>query len=330
MTKKTTVKDIAEKLGISAATISFVLNGQDKGISEDTRRKVIAAAVAMNYRKLPRINLLGWTRIAYLTSRIERFNSMTSFFAGVYSNMQRKSAGNKIELSLHEFSTENPETSYLQLQKLRAMDIDVFLCSNHLTAKYLLKNGLKVILVQAGIMLECVSVYCDDYSAGKIAGAYALKMGHATAGTIFPKGMPGARFSGFVEAFTTGGGQCPEEFRWTVTFDHEIMTGEIRQLSKDRKLPTMFYCFADNIMFPAIKALSMNKLRVPDDVSLIGTDNLYWGKYATPAFTTVDLNEEMFADKLIEAVMHVKAGGEPYQLAVPVKLIERETVSKLS
>ena len=51
MAKKTTVKDIAEKLGISAATISFVLNGQDKGISEDTRRKVIAAAVAMNYRK---------------------------------------------------------------------------------------------------------------------------------------------------------------------------------------------------------------------------------------------------------------------------------------
>ena len=190
MKKKTTVKDIAEKLGISAATISFVLNGQDKGISEDTRRKVIAAAVAMNYRKLPRINLLGWTRIAYLTSRIEHFNSYTSFFAGVYSNMQRKSAANKIELSLHEFSTESPEESYLQLQKLRAMDIDVFLCNSTAAAKYLLKNGLKVILVQAGIMLECVSVYCDDYSAGKIAGTYALKMGHITAGTIFPKGMP--------------------------------------------------------------------------------------------------------------------------------------------
>jgi LacI family transcriptional regulator len=330
MTKKTTVKDIAEKLGISAAAISFVLNGQDKGISENTRRKVIAAAVAMNYRKLPRRNLPGWTRLAYLTSRIEYFNFNTSFFAGVYSNMQCKSAGNKIELSLHEFRIENPEESYLQLQKLRAMDIDVFLCSSPVTAKYLLQNKLKVILVQAGIMLECVSVYCDDYSAGKIAGAHALKMGHTTAGTIIPKGVPAARFNGFVEAFTTGGGQCPEEFRWTVTFDHEIMTGEIRRLSKGRKLPTLLYCFADNIMFPAIKALTMNKLRVPDDVSLIGTDNLYWGKYATPAFTTVDLNEEMFADKLIEAAMHVAGGGDPYQLAVPVKLIERETVSKLS
>lgn len=329
MKKKTTVKDIAEKLGISSAAVSFVLNGQDKGISEDTRRKVIAAAVEMNYRKLPRGNMLGWTRAAYLTSRIEYFNFYTSFYAGVYSNMQRKSAESKVELSLHEFSMKSDEESYLQLQKLRGMAIDVFMTNDRNIASYLLKNGLKVILVQAGIMLECVSIYCDDYSAGKIAGAYALKMGHTTAGTIFPKGVACDRFNGFVEAFTSGGGQCPEKFRWTVTFDHEIMTGEISRMAQVRKLPTLFYCFADNVMFPAIKAFAQNNLRVPEDVSLIGADNLYWGKYATPAFTTVDLNEELFAVKLLEAVKHVVDGGDPYQLAVPVRLIERETVLKI-
>jgi LacI family transcriptional regulator len=326
MAKKTTVKDIAGKLGISAATVSFVLNGQDKGISEDTRKKVINAAVAMNYRKLPRSNLLGWTHVAYLTSRIEYFNFYTSFFAGVYSNMQRKSAENRIELSLHEFSMATSEECYLQLQKLRSMGIDVFLCNSPELVKYLLKNGLKAILVQAGIMLECISVYCDDYSAGTIAGAYALKMGHRVAGTIFPKGCSGARFNGFVDVFTAGGGECPNEFRWTVTFDHGAIFQEVSQLSKNADMPTLFYCFADNLMFPVIRAFAQNKLRVPDDVSLIGTDNLYWGQYAMPAFTTVDLNEEMFADKLIEAVRHVVSGGKPYQLAVPVKLIERETV----
>lgn len=330
MAKKTTVKDIAGKLGISAATVSFVLNGQDMGISEDTRKKVIDAAVAMNYRKLPRSNLLGWTHVAYLTSRIEYFNFYTSFFAGVYSNMQRKSAENRIELSLHEFKGDSPEESYLQLQKLRSMGIDVFLCNSSELAKYLLKNGLKAILVQAGVILECVSVYCDDYSAGTIAASYALKMGHRVAGTIFPKGSSGARFNGFVDVFISGGGKCPDEFKWTVTFDHGTMFREVRKLSKNGNMPTLFYCFADNIMFPVIRAFEQNRLKVPDDVSLIGTDNLYWGQYATPAFTTVDLNEEMFADKLIEAVRHVVNGGEPYQLAVPVKLIERETVLKLN
>jgi hypothetical protein len=43
----------------------------------------------------------------------------------------------------------------------------------------------------------------------------------------------------------------------------------------------------------------------------------------------VDLNEELFAVKLLEAVKHVVDGGEPYQLAVPVRLIERETVLKI-
>jgi LacI family transcriptional regulator len=330
MAKKTTVKDIAEKLGISAATVSFVLNGQDKGISVDTRKKVIDCAAAMNYRKLPRSNMLGWTHVAYLTSRIEYFSFNTSFFAGVYSNMQRKSVEKKIELSLHEFRMDSLEESYLQLQKLRGTGIDVFLCNSPQLAKYLLENDMKVVLVQSGIMLECVSVYCDDYSAGTIAGSYALKMGHRIAGTVFPKGCSGARFNGFVDVFTAGGGKCQDEFKWTVTFEHDTMLRELGELSKADNMPTLFYCFADNLMFPVIRAFAQNKLRVPDDVSLIGTDNLYWGQYTTPAFTTVDLNEEMFADKLIEAVRHIVNGGAPYQLAVPVKLIERETVMNLA
>jgi DNA-binding LacI/PurR family transcriptional regulator len=63
---------------------------------------------------------------------------------------------------------------------------------------------------------------------------------------------------------------------------------------------------------------------------LIGTDNLYWGRLTAPAFSTVDLCEELFAEKVIEAIAHVKKGGEPYCLAVPVRMVPRETVKDLS
>ncbi len=59
-------------------------------------------------------DIVEWTG-----QRIEYFSFNTSFFAGVYSNMQRKSAEKKIELSLHEFRMDSLEESYLQLQKLR-------------------------------------------------------------------------------------------------------------------------------------------------------------------------------------------------------------------
>lgn len=331
MKSKTTVRDIADKLGISPSTVSFVLNGVDKGISTKTRAQVITTASAMNYGKLPRSNLAGWKRVAFLSAKVEYFNFHTSFFAGVYSHLQRKSGAAKIELSLHEFNCDQPETAYLQLQKLRGQEVDVCICSDKNAARYLLKNGMKVILAQAGMLQECVSVFCDDYTAGTIAGEYALSMGHKIAGTIFPeKLLLYPRRSGFIRAFTDGGGCCPEEFNIKVDFQHELVIEQIDKAIKNRKLPSLFYCFADNLMFPAIRAFNANNLRVPDDVSLIGADNLYWGQYATPAFTTVDLNEEIFAQCLVEAVAHTLGNGKPYQLAVPVRLIERETVKKIN
>ncbi|MDD5598854.1 MAG: LacI family DNA-binding transcriptional regulator [Victivallaceae bacterium] len=329
MAKKTTINDIAGRLGISASTVSFVLNKREQGISEDTRRKVIETAIAMNYRKLPKINMLGWLRVAYLTPHIQYFNFYTSFFAGVYNHLQQKAAEAEIELSLHEFKPdESIEKQYSQLRKLQAMDIDVYICSNNAIAEYFIQRGLKIILSQGGRNSGCVNVFCDDYTAGKLAAEYAFETGHRVAGMIFPSAAT-PRFAGFVEAFSAAGGECPEKFQWAPAFDHIKIEEFVKEHSRQKNLPSIFYCFADNIMFPAIRGFAANGLTVPEHVSLIGTDNLYWGRFAQPAFTTVDLCEELFAEKLIEAIKHTAAGKPPYQLAVPVCLLRRETVKAL-
>lgn len=327
MAKKTTIKDIAVHLGISSSTVSFVLNNREQGISEATRRKVIESAILMNYRKIPKANMLGWLRVAYLTKQIQYFNFYTSFFAEVYNHLQRKVSQAKIDLSLREFdSGKSIEEQYLQLQKLQAMDIDVYICHSEKTAEYFMQHGLKVILGQGGRSSKCVNVFCDDYAAGKLAAEYALEMGHRFAGMIFP--AKGPRFDGFIESFSAGGGKCPEKFQWFPPFDHRKIEEFVKTRSEDKILPSMFYCFADNIMFPVIRGFAANGLKIPDDVSLIGTDNLYWGKFNQPAFTTVDLCEELFAEKLIEAIKHSTAGKPAYQLAVPVRLVERETLRR--
>lgn len=326
MAKKTTIKDIALRLGISSSTVSFVLNDKDQGISEDVRLKVIETAILMNYRKIPKANMLGWLRVAYLTPKIQYFNFHTSFFAEVYNHLQRKAAESKIELSLREFDPDDSiEKQYLQLQKLQTMDIDVYICHSTTTAEYLIQHGLKVILSQGGRNDKCVNIFCDDFTAGKLAAEHALEMGHSVAGMIFP--VKSSRFDGFIETFTAGGGTCPEEFQWSPVFDHTKIEEFVKEHSKNKKLPSLFYCFADNIMFPAIRGFAAKGLNIPDDVSLIGTDNLYWGKFNQVAFTTVDLCEELFAEKLFEAIKHVNDGKPAYQLAVPVRLIKRETVS---
>jgi DNA-binding LacI/PurR family transcriptional regulator len=233
-----------------------------------------------------------------------------------------------MELFLLELPLEkNNGKTFRRLREIKNMGIEVCLSSSPDILEHLKQQEIKTILVQGGSHPGHFSIYCDDYSAGRVAAEYALKMGHGEAGIIFPEGSNHPRLNGFLDTCTKMGGSCPEKFRWFLKFDHEIMAEEIKKLSaKNKKLPSFFYCFADNVMFPAIKGFAANGLKVPENISLMGTDNLYWGKVATPAFTTVDLKEDLFADKLIEAIGHAKNGETPYELAVPVKLLERETV----
>jgi LacI family transcriptional regulator len=329
---KVTIAKIAKALKLSPTTVSFVLNdNQDKGISDKTRKLVIDKAIELGYRKPVKVNMLGWTRVGFFTSNIQNFNFSTSFYAGVYSHLQAKSIKSKIELFLLELNlNKNTEEIYNRTKEIKSLGIEVCLTSSIQIADYLKEQGLKTVITQGGRHPEHICIYCDDYTAGKKAAEYAWKMGHKEAGVIFPANSKSPRFFGFMDRYQELGGKCNEEFQWFLSFDHETMAEKIKEFSKENNLPSLFYCFADNVMFPAIKGFAANGIRVPDDVSLIGTDNLYWGKIATPSFTTVDLNEELFADKTLEAIKHAKKGDAPYELAAPVKLLPRETVKNMA
>lgn len=329
---KVTIAEIARRVGLSSTTVSFALNNnRDKGLSPATVRRVLAAASELGYVKTTAAKLNDRLRVAFVTGKLAFFNFHTSFFAGVYSHLQSMAMERKLELFLTEIDLAAPaEIHYRQFIEVRAMGIDVFVTHSIPIAQYLEGHGFDSVLFQSGgILPNHICVYCDDFQAGRLAALHALEMGHRRAGMIFPH-MESPRAKGFLEAYLGGGGECPEPFRWDVQWDHERMAAEIRGKAGMPNLPSLFYCFADNVMFPAIQGFAAAGLKVPDDVSLIGTDNLYWGKVATPPFTTVDLKERLFAEKVLEAIFHLQAGDPPYQLAVPVELLSRGTVKRLA
>lgn len=328
---KITIADIAAKLELSPTTVSFVLNGRDKGISEATRQAVLAAAAELGYRK-PGSGAVapGWLRAAFVTPRIERFNFETSFFANVYQELQKRSQAERFDLFLLEL---DPGRRFAEerkhLEEFRAIGIELCLAHSEEVAGCLMAAGFPTILVQGGVLPDCVCIYCDDYEAGRLAARHALEMGHRRAGMIFPDARS-PRFRGFLETFRAGGGRCRQQDIWTVSFRDEQAAARIEEHTRGaEELPTLFYCFADNLVFAALRGFSRAGFRVPEEISLIGTDNLYWGAAATPAFTTVDLNETLFAAAVIQAMRQVKAGAPPYQQAIPVRLIGRETVRSL-
>ena len=85
------------------------------------------------------------------------------------------------------------------------------------------------------------------------------------------------RYEGFVDTFTEAGGECPEKFIWRPAFDHAGIEDFICQNADDENLPSLFYCFADNIMFPVIRGFTAAGLKVPEDISLIGAGQFVLG-----------------------------------------------------
>lgn len=333
MSKNVTITDIAKEVGISVTTISFVLNGEEKGISEKTKEKVLKVAQALGYKKRFVSTNQKQIKLLFLTDKIENFNFHTSFFSNVYSYIQSKSDDNNINLSLYEFDiTKGVKYRNSKLQHFINDQIDVFITTDYGTATFLKENGMKVILAQSGAKDDILSIYCDDFHAGELVANCAIKNGHKNAGIIFPASqIPEDRFSGFFSRYKELDGVVKKEHQCIIppNITLERCAEYIYEFYLNKIMPTFLYCYADNIMFPTIKAFVKMGLRIPDDISIMGTDNLYWGAMNTPPFSTIDLCEESFAEHLINAITHIYKNSGIYQLSVPVKLIERGTVKKL-
>jgi LacI family transcriptional regulator len=331
MAKKPTISDIAKKVGISTTTVSFVLNKRnDKGISEETKVQVLKVAEELGYRPKVKTSMVGWIRAVFIVRNMTLFNFYTTFFAGVYNHLQRICNDHKIELTIREFPYAATSDFFLHYKALAESGFDVFLCNDPQIIDFFSKMNHSTVLVEGGVTIEnSICVQCDDYSAGCKAAQHAYEMGHRVVGSIAPATLC-PRIDGFEKTFTRLGGECPRKYAWECDWDLEKIEQAIADKSNRKDLPSLFYCFADNIMLPSIRGFNRNNLTVPDDISLIGTDNLYWGRFSSPALTTVDLNEELFAEKLIGAIKHAYGKEAYYNISVPVKLIERESVKKLN
>lgn len=302
------------------------------GISAETRDRVLQKAHELNYSRVSRAVVSGWTRVAYLAENPADLSRSTTFFTNVFNNLRELAFEKRIETLMYEFKPDQePGIAHQKLEMFKNLDIRVFLTNSGNIARALLRSDHKVLLLQGGGIVEgCTCIYCDDYNAGVLAAKHFYDLGHRVAGTAFPKDGPSPRYVGFTEIFLNLGGECPMEFEWTLGFNHqESAQMLVQEFSKIDNLPSAIYCFADNYMYPVIRALHELGLHVPEDVSLIGSDMLYWGQISTPAFSTVDLQERLFAEKVLVAIDDMLKDKPVYQTAIPVKLVPGETVRDL-
>lgn len=309
------IKDVARLAGVSIATVSRAVNNLDV-VSEETRRKIAWAVKRLGYnpnlaaRSLKRrsAKLLG-----LLVPDIEN-----PYYATLAKHMEAEASAAGYSIILcNTGGLLKSEEHYLKLLAGRLVD-GVFVCRGAIRESVLPGiGGRKVNLV----MLEKSSerdkrstVMVDNVMVGKMAARHFLDNGHRRLACVMDKKsiLPfGRRLRGFVDEAAASGVRLPPSLvieAGAHISDGQAAMHKLMRLAPHRR-PTAVYCTNDILAMGAIQAAFESKLRIPQDVSIVGTDDVAQSSHLYPALTTIG---QPFADIAKSAMkMLLRQGDNP-------------------
>lgn len=330
-----TIKDIAQLTGVNAATVSRALSGS-KGVSEETRRKIIAQAHALNYVSNKR-------EIAYTTEAMRTIGLVcpelrSEYYSEIVDAVQTRvrASGYSTILAVSNFSPEEEQeavTVFGHKGVEGIMLVSTLPCDRLAWLDdFQKRTRVPVVLVCEGAMpaLELDVLSIDTRAGVAQAMEHLFSLGHRDIlflGEELTRSRETAYAGIMAERF-------PEmQPRWlrTHTRFEEAGYDLVRELlASGQALPTAIFAAYDRIAVGAMRALQEAGIRVPEDVSIIGTDNIRITPYLSKALTTVSspvIELGDIASKILFSKIANTAGEAVQRVQILPKLYVRETTA---
>lgn len=287
----TTIREVAEKAGVSPTTVSHVVNNT-RYVSEDVRLRVELAMRELNYR--PNALARSLRRGETLTLGLILPDSANPFFAEIGRAIE--SSAFKCGYSVILCNTENDiikERLYTEVLENKQVDGLIFVASgeDQEAISQILSNGLPLVVVDRDMgSLELDTVITDNYNGGILAAQHLLSLGHRSIGCITgPSNItPSAdRVTGFRAALQQSGISSDEKRFLRGDFHPASGYQSTLHLLQQTPPPTAIFACNDMMAIGAIRAATQLGLRVPQDVSIVGFDEIELTSYTTPPLTSV-------------------------------------------
>ncbi len=298
------MKDVAERAGVSISTVSHVLNNT-RPVAEETRSRVLQVMRQLNYYK----NASG-RRLA--RGRSDAFGLIISdvenpFFPEVIKNFEREVVQIGFDIFLAPTNYDPAHASSAVRRMIENKVQGVAIMTSQLESDLidqLLTNDIPVVTLDGEKASRGRSNIRVDYSGGAREAVHYLKeMGHARISFITG---PQHRFSArtYKQAFITAlkenglpAARCTEG-------DNTIEGGRaaMQVILSDPPLPTAVICGNDLMALGAVHALTEAEMRVPNQVSIIGADDIPFARYANPPLTTVRIPRDQLGKLAFEAL----------------------------
>jgi LacI family transcriptional regulator len=339
MTKRSTsptMKEVARTAGVSIQTVSAIVNDKP-GITDATRDRVLAAVNTLGYRPYSVARSLR-TRKTYTLALVVSDIANPSF-ATMASAAEK--VAQSLGYSLVVFNTHDDtqrESSHIQTAIERWIDGVMFVAAQDSMESLALLESSGIPSVAIDRIPEGyqgTSVTLDNCSAGDIAARHLFNRGHRRFGHIsgpLRLRLARERREGFLSTLKELGiapDQCiVSEGNWECSSGYHAM----QQLLADAMRPTAVFSANDRMAIGAISAAEESGLRVPQDISIVGLDDIEVAAYQQPPLTTIRQPFAELATLAIELLLkHVMGeAASNTQIMVSPKLVERQSTTYIT
>ncbi len=335
----TTIKDIARVAGVSVTTVSRALNGYSD-VNEKTRAKIMQIAKELNYspNTLARGLVMKKSKtIGLLVSGLSRESMKDQITFSVLAGVNEFVSEQDYDLVLFSTnSTKQREKTYTQLCRERRVDGAIIqgIKTDDPYLKEVVESDIPCILIDIPIESDTVGyVTTDNVLGARKAVNHLLDLGHKHIGMINGHSrafVSQRRLEGYIDAIQASGLSVKKEWIVDGKFEEEKAREEALKLLKKYPEITAIFCASDLMAFGAIKAANELGKNVPNDLSVVGYDDITLAAYSNPPLTTVSQNIFELGYQSANLLINMLEGNlEQHMITLNTKLMIRESTAAL-
>ncbi|AXF75947.1 HTH-type transcriptional repressor PurR [Erwinia tracheiphila] len=330
-----TIKDVAKHAGVSTTTVSHVIN-KTRFVAEETKNAVWAAIKALHYSPsaVARSLKVNNTKTIGLLAT----SSEAPYFAEIIEAVENCCFDKGYTLILgNAHNNLQKQQAYLSMMAQKRVDGLLVMCSEYpdtLIAMLEDNRNIPMVVMDWGESRgDFTDTVLDNaFEGGYLAGRYLIERGHRDIGVIpgqMERNTGGGRHAGFLKALAEA--NIPLRQEWLVQGDFEPESGyqAMQKILSQNERPTAVFCGGDVMAMGAICAADEMGLRVPQDISVIGYDNVRNARYFAPSLTTIHQPKEQLGQTAFSMLLDriTSKREESQTIEVYPSLIERRSVA---
>lgn len=333
MTKPVTIEDLARITGVSPSTVSRVLNG-NKGVAADKRALVLEAAEKHHYR--PNAVARGLVSGRSMTIGVVVQDIATPFFAnilvGIEQGLDQSGYRSMFVSTLWRESSPSDEEEPFHVLLDRRVD-GLIVLAGQASDQYLLDLASHIPIIIAARKVEGLEDRCiaiDNVEGASKITRYLIGLGHNRIAHITGhRNHPDARdrLRGYQLALEEAGIEYDEHLVVEGSFHEESGQRGVEQLLTRGVRFSALFAGNDQTAYGAMLALSSHNFRIPNDVSVVGFDDVSLSAYTLPPLTTMRQPAIEMGRAAAEGMCALLSGNEPHIPHFPTELIIRKSAA---